>query len=102
MRSVRFLVKKRGDRRTGSPAWAVAGSLLIYGLLIVIGLGIGGALLKSVVLPEWTANHDFLVGRATVTGKSLGVSTESGNCALSTRRRDPLRRGRAHVRSGHV
>lgn len=71
MRLPRFFEKKRGERRTGSQAWASAGEAAFYAALLVAGLVFGGLLVSGVAVPEWRLNHDFLSARGVVLGKGL-------------------------------
>ncbi len=59
-RRVRFLVKKRGDRRTGSRAAGSIGEGLFFGVMLLFGLMglVAGAVL--LLVPEWRANQQFV------------------------------------------
>jgi hypothetical protein len=74
-RPLRFLMKKRGDRRTGAPGYAILGAILIYGAALVTGIAMLGYLLWSIVLPEWHVNQTYQETIARVTAKHLGEQT---------------------------
>lgn len=71
-RPLRFLMKKRGDRRTGSPGFGSLGAILIYGTALVSGIVMLGYMLWTIVLPEWRVNYDFHETTAQVIAKRLG------------------------------
>ncbi|MDX1961764.1 MAG: DUF3592 domain-containing protein [Pirellulales bacterium] len=71
MRPLRFLGKKRGDRRTGSQRWASAGEAFAYGVFLLAGVLGMVLILGRFVGPEWRANQEFVEGRATVVDKRL-------------------------------
>jgi hypothetical protein len=71
VRLPRFFGKKRGHRRTGSPAWASLGDGAFHAVLLAAGLVFGGLLLSGVAVPEWRMNHDFVPVTCTVIGKGL-------------------------------
>jgi hypothetical protein len=71
VRLPRFFEKKRGERRTGSQAWASVGEAAFYTALLVAGLVFGGLLVSGVAVPEWRINHDFLPTQGVVLGKGL-------------------------------
>lgn len=71
VRLPRFFEKKRGERRTGSQAWASVGEAAFYAALLLAGLIVGGLLVSGVAVPEWRINHDFLPSQGVVLGKGL-------------------------------
>ena len=71
MRLPRFFGKKRGDRRTGSQAWATAVDAAFHAVLLLAGVVFGGLLVSGVAVPEWRINHDYLPTRCTVVGKRI-------------------------------
>jgi len=74
-RPLRFLMKKRGDRRTGSPGLGSLGAILIYGAALVTGVAMLGYMLWAIILPEWQVNQVFQETAARVIAKRLGVET---------------------------
>lgn len=76
-RPLRFLVKKRGDRRTGSQQAATLGEAVVYGIMLAAGLIVLMYLVNLVIWPEWRANHHFVEGRAVVIGKALAENRET-------------------------
>ena len=71
MRFPRFFGKKRGHRRTGSPAWASLGDAAFHAALLTAGFVFAGLLLSGVAVPEWRINQHFLATDCTVLGKGL-------------------------------
>lgn len=71
-RPLRFLMKKRGDRRTGSPGMGSLGAFLIYGAALCTGIMLLGYMLWTIVLPEWQVNQDLQETTARVVAKNLG------------------------------
>lgn len=86
MRLPRFFGKKRGHRRTGSPAWASLGDGAFHAVLLAAGLVFGGLLLSGVTVPEWRMNHRFVPATCTIVGKGLvrRTSLEPAGTASST------------------
>ncbi len=74
-RPLRFLMKKRGDRRTGSPGLGSLGAILIYGAALVTGVAMLGYMLWAIILFEWQVNQVFQETTARVIAKRLGVET---------------------------
>ncbi len=72
-RRFRYFEKKRGNRRTGSPALATFGEAAFYGVFLVGGLLGLGVLFFSVLMPQWRTNHDFVRNTCTVLDKRLGT-----------------------------
>lgn len=75
MRVPTFFSKKRGERRTGSPAWGSLGEAGFYTVLLTAGLVIGGLMLTGVAVPEWRINNDFVGVEARLVGKGLARHT---------------------------
>ena len=71
-RPLRFLMKKRGDRRTGSPGIGSLGMILIYGAAFVVGVVLLVYMIWTIVLPEWRVNQNYQETAATLTAKRLG------------------------------
>lgn len=71
MRLPRFFEKKRGERRTGSQAWASAGEAAFHAALLAAGLIVGGLLVSGVAVPEWRINHHYIATRGVVRAKGL-------------------------------
>ena len=46
-------LKKRGNRRTGSPRWATSGEVLYHAVFIGVGVIAAWLHTSSVVIPEW-------------------------------------------------
>jgi hypothetical protein len=86
VRLPRFFGKKRGHRRTGSPAWASLGDGAFHAVLLVAGLVFGGILLSGLAVPEWRINHHFAPAQCTILGKGLlrRTSTEPAGGSAST------------------
>ncbi len=86
MKFPRFFGKKRGHRRTGSPAWASLGDAAFHAALLAAGLVFAGLLLSGVAVPEWRINHHFLPTSCTVLGKGVArrTSVASDGGSVST------------------
>jgi hypothetical protein len=78
-RNFRFYEKKRGHRRTGSPALASAGEAAFFGVLLAVG---GAWIVLAVlwlVIPEWRVNHGFVEQTCKVVASGIGEKeTENG------------------------
>lgn len=83
VRLPRFFEKKRGERRTGSPAWGSFGEAAFYAVLLLAGLVFGGLLVSGVAVPEWRINHDFVAARGVVLAKGLVRRTHSDPPGMS-------------------
>jgi hypothetical protein len=59
-RSFRYYEKKRGNRRTGSPALASAGEAIFFGVLLALGCGGLILLFVTLVVPQWRVNVEFV------------------------------------------
>lgn len=85
MKFPRFFGKKRGHRRTGSPAWATLGDAFFHAALLTAGLVFAGLLLSGVAVPEWRINHHFLPTSCEVRGKAVmrrtSVTADGGSVA---------------------
>jgi hypothetical protein len=78
-RSFRFYVKKRGTRRTDSRLLGNLARIVFFSTLFLAGLGIGGYLLATLIVPEWRVNHRFLEARCiVVTKRLLEIENPSG------------------------
>lgn len=75
MRLPTFFSKKRGERRTGSPAWGSFGEGFFYAGLLAAGLFIGGLMLTGVAVPEWRINNHFVEVEGRLVGKGLARLT---------------------------
>jgi hypothetical protein len=71
VRLPRFFEKKRGERRTGSQAWASFGEGAFYGALLLAGLVFGAAMATGVAMPAWRLHHDFVETRGLVVARGL-------------------------------
>jgi hypothetical protein len=58
-RGFRLYGKKRGHRRTGSPALGTLGEAVFFAALVVIGCASLVLLFNTLVVPEWRVNHEF-------------------------------------------
>ncbi len=67
----RFLVKKRGDRSTGSNKSGDLARALFFAALFFSGVGFSTYLLVTLIVPEWRVNHSFVAGHALVLEKRL-------------------------------
>jgi hypothetical protein len=72
LRRFRYYGKKRGHRRTGSPALAGIVEAVLSGVFVLLGCGGLLWMLSSYVLPEWRANHEFGETTCRVLGKQIG------------------------------
>lgn len=65
-------MKKRGDRRTGSPGIGSLGMILIYGGALLGGIMLLAYMIWTIVLPEWRVNQHYAETTATIIAKRLG------------------------------
>lgn len=65
-RYFQFYVKKRGRRRTDSPAIGNLALALFFALLLCVGIGFFAVLVMSLIIPEWRVRHRFVADRAMV------------------------------------
>ena len=75
MRLPTFFSKKRGNRRTGLPAWGSLGEGIYHTVLLVAGLTIGALMLTGVAVPEWRINNQFIEVNGQLIGKGLARHT---------------------------
>ena len=75
MRLPTFFSKKRGNRRTGLPAWGSLGEGIYHTVLLVAGLTIGVLMLTGVAVPEWRINNQFIEVNGQLIGKGLARHT---------------------------
>ena len=75
MRLPTFFSKKRGNRRTGLPAWGSLGEGIYHTVLLVAGLTIGVLMLTGVAVPEWRINNQFIEVNGRLIGKGLARHT---------------------------
>lgn len=75
MRLPSFFSKKRGERRTGLPAWGSLGEAIYHFLLFAAGLIIGGLMLAGVAVSEWRINNQFVATNGRLIGKGLARHT---------------------------
>jgi hypothetical protein len=59
-RGFRYYGKKRGHRRTGSPALAGMVEAVFSGVFLLLGCGGLVWMLADFVVPEWRVNHEFV------------------------------------------
>jgi hypothetical protein len=59
-RRFRYYGKKRGHRRTGSPALGSMGEAAFSGVMLLLGCCGLIWMLAEYVVPEWRANHEFI------------------------------------------
>jgi hypothetical protein len=72
-RFFRFYEKKRGDRRTGSQAFASFGEALFFGIFFAVGCLAFAYMSVALVWPEWRANRQFAPTTCVVVAKRPGV-----------------------------
>jgi hypothetical protein len=70
-RPIRFLLKKRGDRRTGSSIVGNWITLILAVLLVLLGVFVLWMLMIGTIWPEWHAQRDYVQGSATIVDKQL-------------------------------
>ena len=70
-----FFNKKRGNRRTGLPAWGSLGEGIYHAVLFVAGLIIGVLMLAGIAVPEWRINNQFIGVDGRLIGKGLARHT---------------------------
>ena len=75
MRLPTFFSKKRGNRRTGLPAWGSLGEGIYHTVLLVAGVTIGVLMLTGVAVPEWRINNQFIEVNGQLIGKGLARHT---------------------------
>jgi hypothetical protein len=77
-RNLRVYGKKRGNRRTGSRAWASAGEAAFFAALLALGMV--GLLLGflRVVVPEWRLNRRYVEHRCRVIDSRIAVLRDDG------------------------
>lgn len=75
-RFFRLYEKKRGNRRTGSPAVGNAGEAAFFGIFFVVGCIAMAYMLVALVWPEWRANRQFEPTSGIVLEKRLGQSPD--------------------------
>jgi hypothetical protein len=76
-RSFRYYGKKRGNRRTGSPAWGSVGEAFFFAVFLLLGCGGTVAMLTHVVLPQWRVNHEFVETTCKVLDKRIGQQRDA-------------------------
>lgn len=70
-RNFRYYQKKRGNRRTGSPALGSVGEAVFWAVFLLLGCG-GTVLVFSVFLvPEWRVDHEFVETTCKVLDKRI-------------------------------
>ena len=78
-RSFRYYGKKRGNRRTGSPAWGNVGEGVFCAVLLLLGCGGAIWMFSQFVVPEWRVNHEFVETTCKVLEKRVReMPTEDG------------------------
>lgn len=75
---VRFFVKKRGSRRTGSQQTGSIGLALFMAVLFAGGWALALFMVRTQIVPEWRANRHFRPSTCTVLGKRLGENQHEG------------------------
>lgn len=78
-RFFRLYEKKRGHRRTGSPAVGNFGEALFFGIFLVVGCATFVFMLVVLVWPEWRANRQFAPTTCVVLGKQPGIKPATEN-----------------------
>ncbi len=72
-RSFRYYGKKRGNRRTGSPALGSVGEAVFCAVFLLLGCGGTALLFSNFVVPEWRVNHEFVETTCKVLDKRIGA-----------------------------
>ncbi len=72
-RSIRFYVKKRGERRTDSPAFGTITSIILFSLMFVVGSLFAAYLLVAFLIPEWRVNTAFVETTGVVVSQRLAT-----------------------------
>ena len=70
-RAFRYYEKKRGNRRTGSPALAKYGEAAFFAVLLLLGGGGLALLFDALVVPQWRLNHEFVATTCKVIEKRV-------------------------------
>ena len=70
-RSYWYYGKKRGHRRTGSPALASAGEALFFAVFLLLGCGGFVLFFTTLVVPQWRVNHEFAQNTCKVLAKRI-------------------------------
>lgn len=70
-RSFRYFGKKRGNRRTGSPALATAGEAVFFGVLFLLGCVGLAIFFVTLVIPQWRVNVEFVEHTCRVVDKDI-------------------------------
>jgi hypothetical protein len=81
-RRFRYYGKKRGHRRTGSPAWGNFGEAVFSGILLLLGCCGVVWMLAAYVVPEWRVNHEFVETTCQVVKTHLGERNIDGSGAV--------------------
>jgi hypothetical protein len=71
-RRFRYYGKKRGHRRTGSPALARMVEAVISAFFVLLGFAGLVLMLSGYVVPEWRANHEYVETTCRVLDKRIG------------------------------
>ncbi len=77
VRLPRFFSKKRGERRTDSPAWGSVGEWLFHVVLLLAGVIFATVLLVGVAVPEWRINNRYREGEGVIVGKGVARTTKT-------------------------
>ena len=75
-RSFRYYGKKRGNRRTGSPALGYVGEAAFCAVLLLLGCGGAIWMFSEFVVPEWRVNHEFVETTCRVLEKRISEKPE--------------------------
>lgn len=59
-RGFRYYGKKRGNRRTGSPALGSIGEAVFFAAMLLLGCGGLVKLSFLLIVPQWRVNHEFI------------------------------------------
>jgi len=70
-RRFRYYGKKRGHRRTGSPALASMVEAVFSAVFLLLGCGGLVWMLSDFVVPEWRVNHEFVETTCQVLGRQI-------------------------------
>jgi hypothetical protein len=82
-RSFRYYEKKRGNRRTGSPALASAGEAVFFGVLLALGCGGLILLFVTLVVPQWRVNVQFIERSCKVCDKEIKETRDKNGTRYS-------------------
>jgi hypothetical protein len=74
----RWYQKKRGNRRTGSRTLGSVGEAIFFASFLIVGGIVLTAMISTLLIPEWQANHEFVEHRCKIVGKRLAEEEGKG------------------------